>query len=229
MTTASRFLGILMVTLALAAPARAETIAISSGALNWVPGRAATVTMAGDGFTFTGAASPSSGIFTPWLTCIVPECTAGGSVDLFSFWSGSDLPGTATLNGQTYPAVGSVAGTSSLAAQWTGTLAIPSDFTGGLLTAPFLFSGEFRYEVDPTLSWSLLDLVGAGTASLAFTPYPNEPGAFSLTSVRYEFDAAAVPEPTSMLLIGTGLAGLAAVRRRRVKRPTICLPNRGLE
>lgn len=42
------------------------------------------------------------------------------------------------------------------------------------------------------------------------------PGAFRLDSIRYEFDAAApVPEPTSMLLIGSGLAGLAALRKRR--------------
>lgn len=216
MRAASRTLGIMAAMLTLALPARADSIQLTSGALQWVNGGgAASITMAGGGFTFEGSGSPSGGIFTPASQCGVPECTAGGTVDLHSFWSGNDLPGTATLNGTTYNHVGSLSANSSAQAQWTGLLHIPTGFTGGLLTTRFLFSGQFAYEWDPSQPWRQLGLFGSGTASLMFTPYPGQPGAFTLSSLVYEFDAAPVPEPASMFLIGTGLAGLAAMRRRR--------------
>ena len=207
-------LGILLTTLVFAHPVRAETITLTSGALVWNGTGNASVTLAGGSFTFAGSAAPLGGIFTPGECRSFPECVAGGTVDLFSRWVGLDIPGTATYNGQTYTQVGGLNSPTSLDARWTGTLAIPSSFTGGTLTAPFQFGGEFFYPETPGAR-AILNLLGAGTATLNFTPFVNQPGAFSLTSLRYDIEAAPVPEPTSMLLIGTGLAGLAAVRRRR--------------
>jgi hypothetical protein len=210
-----RIIGILVVTLALAVPARAETILVTSGLLDWTGGigGGANVTLAGDGFTFSGRTG--FGIFNPPDQCGVPECTLGSSVDLRALFTGMDLGGTATFEGRTFPAVGSLAANSSASAEWTGSLSIPTTFSGGLLTAPFLFTGDFAFEEDPTTSWRRVGLLGSGTARLMFTPYPGQPGAFSLSSLQYEFSSAPVPEPTSMLLIGSGLAGLTAVRRRR--------------
>ena len=214
MKAASRTLRIAVAILALALPARADPINLTSGALTWESGGgAASVTMAGDGFTFTGAASPFSGIFGP-LDCLLPECTAGGSVDLNARFVGGDLPGTVTYDGQTFTAVGSASASPSLDARWYGSLFVPAGFDGGVLTAPFTFAGEFYFE-DTPMSGGRLDLFGSGLATLAFTPYPNWPGALALTSARYEFGADPVPEPATMVLIGTGLAGLAALRRRR--------------
>ncbi len=60
----------------------------------------------------------------------------------------------------------------------------------------------------------MVDLLGAGRATLSFAPSTVYPGTFNVTAVRYEFDGASpVPEPTSMLLIGSGLAGLIAALR----------------
>src|SRR5687767_1748026 len=135
-----RTLGILILTLALTTPARAETIVLSSGLFNWVSGSAASVTLAGDSFSFTGNASQFSGIFSPWSQCFVPECTAGTTVNLFTRFTGADIGGTATYNGVTYNPVGSAAAKASLDTRWSGSLLIPAGFTGGVMTAPFTFA-----------------------------------------------------------------------------------------
>jgi hypothetical protein len=219
MTAIRTILGVVALTLTVTMPARAETILLTSGAFNWAIGSgAATVTMSGGDFNFSGAASTFTGRFTPRMQCMVPECRAGSTVDLFARFSGADIGGTATYNGVTYSPVGSAAANASLDTRWSGSLQIPLTFTGGILTAPFTFTGEFYHSETP-ITFSTLDLLGVGTATLNFAPSLPFPGAFNLTAVRYEFDGAApVPEPTSMLLIGSGLAGLAALRRRRSTR-----------
>ncbi len=70
-----------------------------------------------------------------------------------------------------------------------------------------------------------LVLVGRGEISRA--GYSNTPGVWTLTantapgaqSILFNFSAGtgAIPEPGSMLLVGLGLAGLAAARRRNGK------------
>jgi hypothetical protein len=201
------------------ATAAADPIQIQSGSLEWRSGSVTIpVTLAGDGFTFAGATNRTEGIFMPLEQCSVPECGPGSTVDLRTYFLGNAYSGTATVDGNTYTSVGSLAGTSSLLTEWTGSLAIPAGFTGGTLFAPFMFSGQFTFETDPTLPWRTVDLFGSGTAALTFSPWQSGqfPGALSLDAVTYSF-AAATPEPASLLLLGTGLCGIAAARRRRLR------------
>jgi len=211
----SSFASIVLMTLCLAAPVRAESIAITSGGLVWTmaSGRAPAITLAGDGFTFEGGAL--LGRFSPLDQCRVPECVEGTTVDLFAQWSDNDLPGTATFNGETYTGVGGLDSPTWVLAAWHGSVTIPDGFTGGVLMAPFLFSGLFTYAPDRMTPSTRLTLYGSGQTTLTFSPSVVFPGAFDLDAIRYEFDANPVPDPASMLLVGTGLAGLAALRRRR--------------
>lgn len=94
------------------------------------------------------------------------------------------------------------------------------DFAGLSITAtpsaapsPFSAAGFFRI-VDENGTILFNDNVfGAGTATWGFLPLPE--GGNVVYTVRYDFsDAAPTPEPTTLLLIGSGLAG--AVLRRRL-------------
>lgn len=204
-----------------AVPASADRITV--GALIYV-GDPLRLTLQSDSFTFQGGASVFGGVLWPWLQCSVPECVGGTTVNLGATWSGSDLPGTATLDGRTFTSVGSLTSTSSLYGVWAGSLTIPSDFESGVLTAPFEFMGMFSYSTSPS-DFGRLDLFGSGTATATFRPYPCcsdiFPGALALESIRYDFtatDVAPTPEPGSVILLGSGLAGILAARTRRKRR-----------
>lgn len=219
MTKVRQVMGTALVILCLAVPANGEPITILAGALGW-NGGPVSIGLGGGSFVFVGTAGVSGGIFTPWIMCNGGlACQPGTTVDLRSLWVGGDLPGTAAYEGVTYPGVGGQNSPNQLMVEWTGGLDIPAGFTGGVLTSPFEFSGTFRYASNLMPITQLLDLSGSGLASLTFSEYPQAPGSFRLSSVRYEFadstDVGAVPEPMSMMLVGTGLAGLAALRRRR--------------
>ncbi len=199
-----------------AAPVRADTIHITSGAWQWSGSLAGgDLTMSGKNFTFSGF-THQPGVFWPHLQCFVPDCHPGTTVKLDAHWDGVDVPGTATIDGTTVPiGAGMQWDDAGLFLDWKGSLTIPLTFTGGDLSAPFSFAGTLRVPQTPEFT-RLYTLTGFGTATITLMPSAIFGGALILEDARYEFsDTAPTPEPASMLLIGTGLAGLAAVRRRR--------------
>jgi hypothetical protein len=149
--------------------------------------------------------------------CSVPECVGGTPLDLFIHLGGPTLVGaTATLNGVDYPDVDGAVSPAYTNMFFRGTaIAPPIGDQPTTVTAPFTLEGKFF--LVPEGEW---DLTGAGTATLSLRPYPTFPGfqpSWVVDRIQYEFSGPGpVPEPATLVLVGGGLAGMIAARRRRL-------------
>ena|ERR1700730_311047 len=217
--TLLRLLSVFLVVL-VTGPASAGTINVL-GFVDFGPGAIpfGTVNLGGDrGFTLNFSGQALS-FHTAAANCSFPECPPGATMNMNAF-AGPESPGHATLDGVSYQSVGAAVCPAFPCAgaliHFTGQAVAPpfGDFTKAILKVPVDFSGTFGHNASG-LDPSSEQLVASAIATLTLDKFDFGPQfgvAWRYDSIQYEL--MPTPEPTTLLLWGTTMAGLALARRK---------------
>lgn len=197
--------------------ARADIITITDGTLTNNAGQIVPrFTFVGQNFNVSGQ---GGGGGAHQVACGL--CPTGSTATITASYSGSALGrGPATVNGIAYS---NLYYNGVIQLNNSGIVGLRDPATGFItITSPFTLSGNMNgYLQNPEISGpqtpifsSLLNGQGIATIQL-FSQIINGRNFLSVFSETYSFQADPVPEPATLLLLGTGVAGLLAKKRRR--------------
>ncbi|HKT81707.1 MAG TPA: hypothetical protein VJP86_15875 [Vicinamibacterales bacterium] len=189
--------------------AHAQTITLTGGNLE-LQGSNAFATgrllLSGDrGFMFRGGVNSLGGFFGPTISCV--HCTPGTVINLAAHWSGNDLPGDGTLDGQTYTHFGGFSSFDpQMEVQFDGSLTLPPLSDSATVSGRFTFRATFQHQGGPTTVVNET-LFGGGVATLFLTRDLVFGDSWTMNRFVYAFDSA-VPYPWISTDVGSfGTAG----------------------
>jgi hypothetical protein len=165
------------------------------------------------GFSLGGFVDTDTGIYLPPLIC---PCAPGTLIEVTAASGGPDFGAVFTLDGQTYQSDIATGTSAQIEVTGPAVIAPPLRPRRATVMTTFDLGGALFY--DPDLSDPDSVSEGFGGRGKVTLFLEREGDAWVVPRARYQIQSEVVPEPGTMLLLGTGLAALAARARRRRRR-----------